>query len=463
MPHSLRTPWRVNTVLTAIVALFVVVFAAFAAAAVSTALENQRIIGELGRGNIDRSSDLNAATSEIFQARALLTEAKTNMEGGMIEQRDAALVRVDAKLKAAETHIARFRANPDTDTNGAAHYAEVLKAYEGFVKTGLQPLAAALKGWNGIEANRVSDQVLPKLADSFVNSTDLYQQAQRERGEQSVARADDLLNASVWVAWGVFAFFCVLAIGMRLVVGRVVLNPLKTAGTQFDRMADGNLADTIAPRGRNEIGVLFAAMRRMQQGLSRTVLSIRSNVEQMNAGVSEIAAAGNDMSDRTAQQAAALQETTANMSALDSTVQRSAVRAQEAERGARAATELARAAGDAVGRAESRMTEMSREADRISAIVNVVESIAFQTNILALNAAVEAARAGQEGRGFAVVAGEVRNLAQRSAEAAKEIKSLIDDTNACAAAGVQETADAARITREAAQVSPARPLKRSRA
>ncbi|MBJ7263928.1 MAG: methyl-accepting chemotaxis protein, partial [Burkholderiaceae bacterium] len=131
-------------------------------------------------------------------------------------------------------------------------------------------------------------------------------------------------------------------------------------------------------------------MRRMQQGLSCTVLSIRSNVEQMNAGVGEIAAAGNDMSDRTAQQAAALQETTANMSALDSTVQRSAARAQEAERGARAATELARAAGDAVGRAESRMIEMSREADRISAIVNVVESIAFQTNILALNAAVEA-------------------------------------------------------------------------
>jgi len=448
MRFRLGASLRVNTVLTAVLTFFVAAFALAAAGAVGLSLENQRWIAELGRGNIERASDLSDATSRVFQARALLTEAKTNMEGGLIEARDAALKRVTIMLGGAASKIERLRANADEDAQGKPRYDAVIAAYDAFAGQGLTPLAAALQGWNGIEANRLSDAVIPNLSADFVARVDEYQQYMRERGERSVARAADVLQTAIWAALAAFGVVCVLAIASRLVFGRVVLRPLTGAGHHFDRMADGDLTAPIEQRGNNEIGVLFGAMRRMQGGLSQAVRSVRLGVDGMHAGVRDIAEGGADMSTRTARQAAAVQETAASMATLGTTVQHTAEQAQGAAAGAQAATQLAREAGSAVERAEQRMHDMAGEAGRIGAIVSVVESIAFQTNILALNAAVEAARAGQEGRGFAVVAGEVRTLAQRSALAAKEIKALIDAATACADAGVKEAADAGRTVRQ---------------
>ena len=445
---SFRSTLTVNAVLVAVLSFFVIAFLAAAGAAIYTAQNSQAVIAGLGRGNIDRASALNAATSETFQAAALLTEAKTNMEGGMIEARDAALARADVLLKASHDSRARFAANSDGDLDGASRQAAVLASFDALSGEALVPLAAALAAWNGIEANRLTNEVVGPRSAAFVSESEGYQQHIRARGERSVMAAENALQSAIWIAAVLSAAMGVLALGAWFIFRRIVLNPLHRASACFDRMADGDLTVPIAAHGSNEIGVLFSAMRRMQTGLSRAVHAVRQGVEHMHHDVADLAANGGSMAHRTAHQAQALQTTAINLRSLGESVEHSAQHAHAAAQGALAVTQLAREASDSADLAAQRMQEMAAQATRVAAIVEVVQRIAFQTNILALNASVEAARAGEHGRGFAVVAQEVRGLAHSSAQAAKEIKTLIDATSERAEAGVLEASIAGRKTRE---------------
>jgi methyl-accepting chemotaxis protein len=206
---------------------------------------------------------------------------------------------------------------------------------------------------------------------------------------------------------------------------RIVSRPLADAATVLDRIASNDLTVRVPEAGRNEIGLLFAAMRRMQSGLSHTVAGVRDSCDAIHVAAREIAAGNLDLSSRTEQQSASLEETAASMEELTSTVKQNAANASQANSLATGAAELAQRGGDVVGRAVQTMQDISASSQKIAEITSMIDSIAFQTNILALNAAVESARAGEQGRGFAVVAGEVRTLAQRSAGAAREIKELI--------------------------------------
>jgi methyl-accepting chemotaxis protein len=204
--------------------------------------------------------------------------------------------------------------------------------------------------------------------------------------------------------------------------------PMNRLIDSIRHIASGDLVKRIDVEGTNEMGQLAETLRHMQGELVRTVGDVRNGANAIYSGASEISMGNNDLSSRTEQQAASLEETAASMEELTATVKQNAENARQASHLALSASETAQKGGKVVDNVVQTMRDIAGSSQKIADIISVIDGIAFQTNILALNAAVEAARAGEQGRGFAVVAGEVRNLAQRSAQAAREIKSLIEDS-----------------------------------
>jgi methyl-accepting chemotaxis protein len=215
---------------------------------------------------------------------------------------------------------------------------------------------------------------------------------------------------------------------LGLFLARQIAGSLGSAVKIAEAVADGDLTSQIVATGSDEVGQLLHALKKMNDNLTNIVGEVRAGTDTIATASGEIAAGNLDLSSRTEQQASALEETASSMEELTSTVKQNADNARQANQLAISASDVAVQGGEVVSQVVDTMNAINDSAKRIVDIIGVIDGIAFQTNILALNAAVEAARAGEQGRGFAVVAAEVRNLAQRSAGAAKEIKTLIDDS-----------------------------------
>jgi methyl-accepting chemotaxis protein len=246
----------------------------------------------------------------------------------------------------------------------------------------------------------------------------------------------------------------ILCLVVGLVIGVILRSILRQLGGEpayaaqiASRIADGDL-DVVVETKAGDTVSLLAAMQRMQHRLAQAITQIRSGATLISTVSNEIAAGNADLSRRTEQQATALGETASSMEQITATVKQNADNAKQASQLAHNASETAARGGEVVGQVVETMRGISQSSHRIGDIIGVIEGIAFQTNILALNAAVEAARAGEEGRGFAVVAGEVRSLAQRSAAAAKEIKTLIEESAAQIEGGSQYVGRAGETMQE---------------
>jgi methyl-accepting chemotaxis protein len=274
-----------------------------------------------------------------------------------------------------------------------------------------------------IITNKIEPLFLVALAD-LQKFTELQKQAAvlaAVTAEQQSTR-----NQTISMGLGLLVLLGSAFFGWRLTIS--ITRPMANAEQAITGVAEGDLSKAIAAQGNDEATRLLVALERMRENLANVVSSVRNNSESVALASTEIAQGNNDLSGRTEQQASALEQTSASMEQLNEAVRQNADHAQQANRLAGGATKVASQGGEIVTRVVNNMKGINASSRKISDIIGVIDGIAFQTNILALNAAVEAARAGEQGRGFAVVANEVRNLAQRSTAAAKEIKTLIADS-----------------------------------
>ncbi|MDL2337960.1 MAG: methyl-accepting chemotaxis protein [Pseudomonadota bacterium] len=218
----------------------------------------------------------------------------------------------------------------------------------------------------------------------------------------------------------------VMMMAAALLLARSMTRPMLHAVAVADQLAHGDLTTAICPAGNDETVQLLDSLARLQGNFSRIVRDVKANADEVATASQQIADGNLDFSNRTEQQASALQQTAATMDQLGSTVRTNADNAKQANQLALGASTVAQKGGAVMGQVVTTMSGINDSSRKIAEIIGVIDGIAFQTNILALNAAVEAARAGEQGRGFAVVASEVRNLAHRSAEAAREVKALVN-------------------------------------
>ena len=337
--------------------------------------------------------------------------AKLDKHWGAFSKREAD---VDDKAKALLAALPAGESRTLVEQFAAAHVkmgVDYRKGFDAFKAAGFESAAgdAAVAGMDREPARLLTESGKKIAADSAAVSADAAVQAHRA----------SLISIVLMLAVGA------AGIGVGVWFSRKITRPVDDALGLARAIAGGDLTTHVKVVGRDEIAELLKALAAMQDSLVGVVGNVRANSESVATASAQISQGSNDLSARTEEQASALQQAAASMEELGSTVRQNAENALSANQLALGASTVARKGGDVVGEVVVTMKGINESSKRIVDIIGVIDGIAFQTNILALNAAVEAARAGEQGRGFAVVASEVRSLAQRSADAAKEIKSLI--------------------------------------
>ncbi len=298
------------------------------------------------------------------------------------------------------------------------------EARKGYLST-RDAVAAAKKAGDADKSREIFDREFQPAAAKFQEAIQGIVQHKRTLLDDA-AKQLDATNGRARTALLVFSLVALgLGVWFAVTLTRSITGPLRGAAEVADAIANFDLTQRVPQGGRDETGQLLGSLGGMQSQLLKLIGDVRGSAESIGTASAEIATGNHDLSARTEQTASNLQEVAASMTQLTGTVRQTADSAMTANQLSSSAAETAQRGGSVMGQVVSTMGEISESSRRIADIIGTIDGIAFQTNILALNAAVEAARAGEQGRGFAVVASEVRSLAQRSAEAAKEIKTLI--------------------------------------
>jgi|TARA_R110000851_G_scaffold106833_3_gene226507 methyl-accepting chemotaxis protein-2 (aspartate sensor receptor) len=414
----------VKTGLTAVLGLFAALIILVAALGYQSSSLGASSIDELNRINVEQLNAVNRAQVNIADTQLFFLNHLDALNEGEQALAEVHLEKSGQLLQRAKERFAAFAAVPKSEQGKP--YAEALTAaFNQLVTRGLEPQYEALVR-NNESTFRAAKGEGDQLNLAYMQANEAFINYATARGQALLSGYSSTMNTAEYVGMGALLLVFISIILVRMGMMRVVIRPLQEAVHHFERIAKGDLSHKIEDRGRNEIGQLFGAMQHMQSGLYQTVSSVRDSSGSIHIGAREISGGNADLSSRTEQQAASLEETAASMEQLTATVKQNADNARQGSTLASDASATAARGGEAVGEVVITMHGIAESSKKISDIIGVIDSIAFQTNILALNASVEAARAGEQGRGFAVVATEVRNLASRSADAAKQIRALIE-------------------------------------
>jgi len=368
---------------------------------------------------------------EIADIRALIMRNRM-LALDAINDPAAEVIRENASAIEANSERVTRLWNGYTANELSDQEAELAATFEvvrnSFVQDGLYGTMSALEDGRLEEGFNTAFEVMEPAFEPVLTAADELMSYQTEQARAEYAESTALFETirGIMIAAVIAAILLAALVGYMII--RAIVLPLNEAVRVANNIAQGDLTDDIQVSGNDETGMLLGAMKRMSDKLKSLVREVTESSLTVASEAQQIAAGNVSLSQRTEEQASSLEETASSMEEMTSTVRQSAENAGHANHLAGEARQSAEKGGAVVANAVDAMNEINRSSKQVADIIGVIDEIAFQTNLLALNAAVEAARAGEQGRGFAVVASEVRNLAQRSASSAKEIKELIEDS-----------------------------------
>src|SRR5690606_8358013 len=380
---------KVSTTLMLVLAMFMVLIVAVGGMGAWFLSSNLDQVNAMARQN-KRAQQVYQLGMHMLDARvSLLVAARYQQESaaagnGASEGARSMLATAKDKLELVKNEYDEFRKDAAETAEGRRLATRIISSYRPYIDDGIEPMVQALETNDYTTFYFVNNEfgiaraaAFQEGIEAFVDHVDRVQAGFYNEAEKSFHTAIIAIGGAVVMGF-------LLMILMRIVFGRMVVRRLVEAGTHFDRIANGDLTQRVDMQSRNEIGVLYDALRRMQESLTRTVSVVRDGVEEINLGSREIFVGNTDLSSRTEQQAAALQETAASMEELASTVRQNSDNALQADQLAKGASDVALRGGQAVAAVVTTMDEIATSSGKITEIVSVIDGIAFQTNILAL-------------------------------------------------------------------------------
>ena len=431
---TLRVSW------TLVLLAFLILLAVLSATGLYAVNHSQQSIEQLTKVNVNQQAALNRTNSMLQSARlemARLYEAYVEPQTELSDEEKQQHVKaLQEAFDDAQNAFNEFLSLP-ANASHTAVISPIATSFETLLESHLLVQVAALAQGDIVRYRDQRDAAYQTYADFYQDAIGFFHQVEAE-GNERLKNFGTVISLSAFTITSVFIVALLVSTVVYWGVSANLIRPMHRITAHLQRMAEGDLSRDIETQGRNEIGVLLASLRDMQQGLLVTVKAVRDSSNEVFSSTQDIAKSNQDLADRTERQSAALTETASSIEEMTSAMERNSENTTQAREVARRAVNSAEQGGTVVNSVVSHMHQIRDSSQKITDIIKLIDSIAFQTNILALNASVEAARAGEHGRGFAVVANEVRQLATRSANASTDIRNLIETSVNMVAAGTQQ-------------------------